>query len=306
MTVGVVVNPAAGGGRLAALWPGLRAELEARLGPLWISETKAPGEARVLAARHVAEGAKLVIAAGGDGTVNEVVDGVLAAGPLSVPELGIVPVGTGRDLWRTLGEGDVGAAVGGIASGRTRRIDVGRVMFRREDGGTGARHFINVASVGLSARIAAAVNRRGRRGWVAGKALFYAETIKGIARYRPERVRVVLDDVEAIEVDTALIAIANGRYFGGGMMVLPDARIDDGLFDVLIYEAPGKVRMVLDFNLIYRGAHTSLPRVRIRRCRSVEVLPVGETGAALETDGESPGRIPARFDILPGALLLRG
>ena len=305
MSVGVVVNPVAGGGRLASRWPSLRAELEARLGPLWIAETKAPGEARELAARHVADGAKLVIAAGGDGTVNEVVDGVLAAGPSGGLELGIVPVGTGRDLWRTLGEGDARAAVGGIASGRTRRIDVGRVTYQRVDGGTGVRHFINVSSVGLSAEIAAAVNRTGRRR-VSGRTLFYLETIKGILRYRPERVRVTFDGAETIEVDTALVAVANGRYFGGGMMVLPDARIDDGLFDVLVYAAPGWLRMILDFNLIYRGQHTRLPRVTIRRCRSVEVLPVGGSAAMLETDGESPGRAPARFEIMPGALVLRG
>src|SRR5690606_17757156 len=121
-------------------------------------------------------------------------------------------------------------------------------------------------------------------------------------------VRVRFDDGEVIDVRTALIVAANGRYFGSGMMIAPDAAIDDGQFDALVYRAEGKLRMILDFNLIYRGAHISLPRVTLKRCRWFEVEPIGDTAvnaAILEVDGESPGRIPARFEVLPGALTLR-
>ena len=110
------------------------------------------------------------------------------------------------------------------------------------------------------------------------------------------------------DVRTALVAVANGRFFGSGMMIAPDAAIDDGLFDVLVYRAEGKLRMILDFNLIYRGAHVTLPRVRIKRTRWVEIEPLGdraENAAIIEVDGESPGRIPARFEVMPGALTLR-
>jgi diacylglycerol kinase family enzyme len=107
-------------------------------------------------------------------------------------------------------------------------------------------------------------------------------------------------------VRTALVAVANGRYFGSGMMIAPDAAIDDGMFDVLVYRAEGKARMILDFNMIYRGAHTRLPRVAIKRTRWVEIEPVEAGDAAIiEVDGESPGRVPARFEVMPGALTLR-
>jgi len=110
-----------------------------------------------------------------------------------------------------------------------------------------------------------------------------------------------------IEVETALVAIGNGRFFGSGMMVLPEAELDDGLFDVLVYRAPGRLRMIADFNLIYRGAHLKLERVRIKRCTSVEITPLGNSSnAVLEIDGETPGMVPARFTIVPGALTLRG
>jgi diacylglycerol kinase (ATP) len=192
-----------------------------------------------------------------------------------------------------------------IGSGRTRRIDAGRVRFTADDGTTASRHFLNVASLGVSGPTVRAVNRSKQGRAVHGKAAFYWHTIVELLKYRSQDVRLRFDDGETIEVTTALVVAANGKYFGSGMMIAPDASIDDGLLDVLVYRAEGKLRMVLDFNLIYRGAHVSLPRVRIKKCRWFEVEPVGEA-AILEVDGESPGRIPARFEVLPAALTLRG
>ncbi len=307
MSVGVVVNPAAGGGRLNAAWPQLAAMLEQRLGPLSVLSTRAPGEGRDLAAQHVRNGARLVIAAGGDGTANEVVDGLLLAG--GGPELGVISVGTGRDFIRTLGgHADPAAAVEAIGSGRTRRIDAGRVTFLDDGGRQGVRHFLNVASLGVSGPTVRAVNASKQGRQVHGKLAFYYHTVVELLRYRAQDVRVSFDDGETVDVHTALVVAANGRYFGSGMMIAPDAVIDDGQFDALVYRAEGKLRMILDFNLIYRGAHVGLPRVKLKRCRWLEVAPLGDpaaNGAILEVDGESPGRIPARFEVLPGALTLR-
>jgi YegS/Rv2252/BmrU family lipid kinase len=306
MTVGVVVNPAAGGGRLSAAWPDLQAMLEAKLGALSVLRTSGPGEGKRLAELHVRNGAELVIAAGGDGTANEVVDGLLAAG--GGPQLGVIAVGTGRDFIRTLGgHADLRAAVEAIGSGRTRRIDAGRVSYRTDNGTSESRHFLNVASLGVSGPTVRAVNRSKQGRQVHGKLAFYYHTVVELLKYRPQQVRVRFEDGETVEVETALVVVANGRYFGSGMMIAPDAAIDDGMFDVLVYRAEGKLRMILDFNMIYRGAHTKLPRVTIRRCRWVEVEPIVASDAALlEVDGEGPGSIPARFEILPGALTLRG
>jgi YegS/Rv2252/BmrU family lipid kinase len=307
MSVGVVVNPAAGGGRLNAAWPQLAAMLEQRLGSLNVLRTRKPGEGRELAAQHVRNGARLVIAAGGDGTANEVADGLLLAG--GGPQLGVISAGTGRDFVRTLGgHADLAAAVEGIGSGRTRRIDAGRVSYVADDGQPGMRHFLDVASLGVSGPTVRAVNASKQGRQVHGKLAFYYHTVAELLRYRAQDVRVRFDDGEVIDVRTALVVAANGRFFGSGMMIAPDAAIDDGQFDVLVYRAEGKLRMVLDFNLIYRGAHVRLPRVTMKRCRWVEVEPRGgraANAAILEVDGESPGRIPARFEVLPGALSLR-
>jgi YegS/Rv2252/BmrU family lipid kinase len=304
MTIGVVVNPAAGGGRLGQLWPTLAVALERALGPLSVLRTSKPGEGRQLAQQHLRSGATLVISAGGDGTANEVVDGLLGAG--GGPQLGVISVGTGRDFIRTLGGSkDLDTAVAAIGSGRSRAIDAGRVTYRSDTGSTETRHFLNVASIGVSGPTVRAVNAAKHGRPVHAKAAFYFHTVVELMRYQPQPVRVTFDDGEVIEVTTALVVAANGRYFGGGMMVTPDAQIDDGLLDALVYRAEGKLRMVLDFNKIYRGAHTTLPRVTIKRCRSFTIEPLGEP-LILEADGESPGRIPAMFEVLPKALVLRG
>lgn len=280
--------------------------LEERLGPLSVLSTRAPGEGRDLAAQHVRNGARLVIAAGGDGTANEVVDGLLLAG--GGPELGVISVGTGRDFIHTLGgHADPAAAVEAIGSGRTRRIDAGRVTFLDDGGRQGVRHFLNVASLGVSGTHGARGEclQAGAAG--AREPAFYYHTVVELLRYRAQDVRVSFDDGETVDVHTALVVAANGRYFGSGMMIAPYAAIDDGQFDALVYRAE-ELRMILDFNLIYRGAHVGLPRVKLKRCRWLEVAPLGDpaaNGAILEVDGEFPGRIPARFEVLPGALTLR-
>lgn len=304
MTIGVVVNPAAGGGRLGQIWPTLAAALERVLGPLSVLRTTRSGEGRQLAEQHLRNGADLVISAGGDGTANEVVDGLLGAG--GGPQLGVISVGTGRDFIRTLGVSrEIDAAVAALGSGRSRAIDAGRVTYRSDAGATETRHFLNVASIGVSGPTVRAVNAAKHGRPVHAKAAFYFHTVVELMRYRAQPVRVAFDDGEVIEVTTALVVAANGRYFGGGMMIAPDAELDDGLFDALVYRAEGKLRMVSDFNKIYRGAHTTLPRVTIKRCRSFTVESLGEP-LILEADGESPGRIPATFEVLPKALVLRG
>lgn len=230
----------------------------------------------------------------------------VCSAPAAGPELGVISVGTGRDFVRTLGSSkDLEVAVAAIGSGRSRAIDAGRVTYRNDAGATETRHFLNVASIGVSGPTVRAVNAAKHGRPVHAKAAFYFHTIIELMRYRSQPVRVTFDDGETIEVTTALVVAANGRYFGGGMMVTPTAEIDDGLLDALVYRAESKLRMVLDFNKIYRGVHTTLPRVTMKRCRGFTVEPLGEP-LILEADGESPGTIPATFEVLPKALTLRG
>ena len=309
MSVAVVVNPRAGGGRMGRLWPRIEAALRARMGALTVAQTTATATAIGLARAFAADGVGLIVAAGGDGTVSEVVDGIMQ-GAGHRPDLGIIPVGTGTDLARGLcirGEA-VAEHIDRLANGGGRRLDIGRIAFRADGGGVAIRHFINIASLGLSGPTDRAVNAAKQRPGTPGKAVFLWHTIMQLLRYRLQDVRIAIDDAEPIDARIAVVAIANGQFFGGGMMIAPDAKPDDGMFDIVIFRGASKLRLIADLRLLYGGGHRQHPQVTIARGKTVTVTPLGDpeaNAALLDIDGESPGSIPARFDLLPAALLVR-
>lgn len=306
MRLAAVVNPVAGGGRAAREWPAAEAALSARFGSFPVMRTTGPDEASALAERLGREGAEIVVACGGDGTLSEVADGLLRVGDArgATPKLGPLPVGTGSDYARTLGlSADIAENAARIAREEWRAVDAGRVEFVGDDGGQRARYFINIASLGLSGPIDRAVNAGRRKGRVDGKLVFLVHTLRALVRYRFENVRLVIDERPPVDSRIALIAIANGRCFGGGMMVAPAAEIDDGAFDVAIFRPSGKFELIRNLNRVYSGAHVGLNSVAIMRARKVSVEPIGPP-ALLDVDGESPGRIPAIFEIRPRALTI--
>lgn len=312
MKVGIVFNPQAGAGRLRARWPRIAAELRENFPAAELCESRSVGDACVIARRFAGTGFDLVVAAGGDGTVSEVADGLLQMRTEDGvgPALGILPCGTGADFARGLGLpcGDIGAAIRRIAAGKERVLDAGRVCFLADGGRLAARHFVNIASLGLSGNTDRAVNADRRRGRLAAKPLYLWHVVSEFARFRFQRVRIVIDDGMPIERRVALVAVASGRFFGGGMMVAPDAEPDDGFFDVVILSAAGKLGLIRDIRLLYRGRHRSHPAVTILRGRKITVEPLGESAAdaaLIDIDGESPGRIPATFEMLPRALKVR-
>jgi diacylglycerol kinase (ATP) len=303
MRIGVVINPRAGGGRMAAAWPSLQASLEAKVGSVEPLFTTRQGEGSDLALRLANEGAGLILAAGGDGTIGEVVDGLMRAGRKA--ELGIIPVGTGIDFPRNLETGrSPQAAIEAIGSGRRREIDVGRVTFTADAGGESTRHFLNEASFGLSGPIVRAVNGS-KTGKPTDKLVFLWHSIDALIRLKPQRVSIVLDGGAAIEDEIAVVAVCNGRYFGAGLMVAPDAKIDDGLFDVVIVKHANPFALIGVLLSAYRGGHRKNPLCTFLRAKRVEVEALGEP-ALVDIDGESPGTIPARVEMLAGALTLRG
>ena len=307
--VGVILNPVAGGGRLKRDWPQVAAALTRRFGAFDLRETQASGDAKRLARDLSAGGCDLVIAAGGDGTASEAADGLLqAAGELGrTAELALLPCGTGIDFARGLGlPRGLDALVERIATAKGRAVDAGRISYVDDHGALASRHFINIASLGLSGATDRAVNADKRKGRVSAKALFYWRTVVEFVRYRFQAVRITVDDGPPFEAKMALVAVANGKFFGGGMMVAPDAALDDGQFDIVILRAANKAKLIWDLRLVYGGRHRDHPSITIVRGRTVVVEPVGDGDPALvDIDGESPGRIPATFEMLPGALMLR-
>ena len=258
----------------------------------------APGRVVDLTRRAVDEGAELVVVVGGDGTVNEAVNGLLHGG--AACELAVVPCGTGDDFARTFGiPTKTEEALAVAANGRARQVDVGRARFGSGESGS-ERYFANFAGAGISGAIAlkgAATSRR-----FGARAAYFWATVAVFTRWNSIPMTVEADG-ESREGRMFEVIVANGAYAAGGMHIAPDASPDDGLFDVVLIGDVTKFDFLTTFPKIYRGTHVGHPRIDVLRARSVTVT--AETPLPVVLDGEQPGSTPVSFDVLPGALKLR-
>jgi diacylglycerol kinase (ATP) len=300
----VIVNPRSRNGATGRRWKALESRLRSALGPLEVEQTRGPRDAERIAREGVRAGIERVVVAGGDGTVNEVVSGLLAADLGGYVRLGILPLGTGGDLARGLGiPHEIDAAVELLAADADRRIDAGRIRYVAADGKTVTSHFVNVASFGVSGLVDRLVNSTTKR--LGGTASFLIGTIKALARYRSSDVTLRLDGEVVHTGPLAVAAAANGRYFGGGMHVAPEASFDDGLFDVVLVGDVPKATLLSKLPLLYTGKHLNDPVCRFLRGRVIEAEAApGEV--LLDVDGEALGSLPARIEVLPGALVVIG
>lgn len=308
----VIVNPASAGGVTRNAWPGIASDLRTHFGQFKSILTETPGEGIELAARAARKGVKLIIACGGDGTISELANGILASGKDA--ELGIIPSGTGGDFRRTL---EIPARTRDAArilrEGRTRRIDVGRVSFLDHDGAQASRYFLGVASFGMSAEVIKRVKEGGpewlpSKGpkWLTGRVSFGVSMLQTAIQSRGTRVVLQVDDQHEIHLTVANVCIANARYFGGGMKIAPDAKLTDGKFDVISIGELGPLKMVTNAPRLYLGAHLGMQEVNHTLAQKLSVRPVDkDEEVGLEVDGELPGRLPATFQILPQALRVR-
>jgi diacylglycerol kinase (ATP) len=292
-----LVNPASAGGSTGRRWPELarRAAALGLEGDALFSEE--PEHLRELAQRAAKEGADLVVAVGGDGTVNEAASGIVG----SAAELAVIPRGTGVDFVRTYGiPSRLEDAVGVALSGRTRAVDAGRVGYRAWSGEPAEAWFFNVAGVGMSGAVAKRTNESSKA--LGGKASYLWSTLAVFARWRNTEVRVAVDG-ETRSGRMHEVVVANGRFLGGGMLMCPEASPDDGLFDVLLIGDITKADLVRTLPKIYRGTHLPHPKAELLRGATVAVD--AEQALPVQLDGEQPGTTPVRFELVPKALRLR-
>jgi YegS/Rv2252/BmrU family lipid kinase len=300
----VIVNPRSRNGVTGRRWKALQAGLRGALGPFDVEHTRAPRDAERIAREGVRAGIERVIIAGGDGTVNEVVTGLLAAGLGGYAEIGLLPLGTGGDFTRSLGiPPGLDEAVALLAAGKARQIDAGRITYRDAASRNASAYFVNVASLGISGLIDQLVNRATKR--FGGGASFLIGTIKAIARHRSEHVTLRVDGEVVHDGPLVLAAAANGRYFGGGMYIAPEARLDDGLFDVVLVSDLSKRKLLAKLPLLYLGKHLNDPECRFLRGRAIEAE-AAPGAVLLDIDGEALGSLPARMDVMPNALRVIG
>jgi diacylglycerol kinase (ATP) len=300
----VIANPSSRKRSTSRRMKALEAKLRSALGPLDVECTRGPRDAERIAREGGRSGIDRVFAIGGDGTVCEVVTGLLSAKLGDYAEIGLIPFGTANDFANGLGlTRDVDDAIERLVVGKTFRADVGRVSFRVDDEREGVTYFANVASFGLSGIVGDLVNRASKM--LGGRISYALGALRGIARHRNDSASILIDGASVFEGPLVLVAVANGPYFGGGMKIAPDARIDDGVFDWVIVPGMSRFALLAKLSHLYRGSHLRDARILHGRGRVIEVRGSVEA-APLDVDGESVGALSARFEILPEAITLVG
>jgi diacylglycerol kinase (ATP) len=308
----IIVNPESASGTTAKAWPGIASDLAAHFGAFTPVFTERAGHARELAFDAARTGTSFIIACGGDGTISEVANGILASGENA--ELGLLPSGTGGDFRRTLRiPSRTRDAASILRDGVTRTIDVGRATFINDKGEKETRYFLGVASFGMSAAVIERVKDNQPQWlpaaaphWLRGRLAFGASMLRTALASPSTRVIVQLDDSTEKHLTVANLCVANARYFGGGMKIAPDAKLNDGKFDVIAVGDLGARKILTNAPRLYLGAHLSMNEVGHAFAEKVTALPADKHSVVpIEVDGELPGRLPATFQILPATLSVR-
>ena len=250
----------------------------------------------MLAKEAALSGYKLVVAVGGDGTVNEVANGLVEA---AVPDvtLGIVSTGCGSDFIRSLGiPRDYRQACLRLANFHEVRIDVGLIEYQSH-GNPARRFFLNAAGLGLDGEVVETVRKNLR--FCRGTIPYVLGLLRALAAFHNKDVTLYIDDGSE-DLRVCSVVIANGAYFGSGMKVAPEADVSDGLFEVIVVGDIGKLELLRAFPRIYKGTHVTHPKVRMQRASQIRIE--SPDRVLIQADGELLGEVPATFRILPSAL----
>ena len=300
-----VINPHSANGRTRKRWPEYLDRLREEGYLIDFAYTTGPGDATHITQRILKKGYRKVISVGGDGTMNEVVNGFFSDGQMINPEaeLAIFSHGTGSDLIRSLKiSKGIDSFLEILRQGRKCTVDVGEVLFCDNSGQQTHRYFLNVADVGLGGETVARVNQQSKL--LGGKLSFLMGSILSIIRYHNKVMSCEIDGKMIYEGCLNSIMVANGRYIGGGMMIAPHAELDDGLFDIVILGNFSTLTLLRHLPKIYQGTHLEIPGVKVYRGHYVVINSTEK--ALLDIDGEQPGQAPLTFGLLPKILRIYG
>jgi diacylglycerol kinase (ATP) len=313
-----IINPTSSFGKTLRRWNQVKALIHAHGMDFSEHVTSRAGEATEVAAEAIGAGISQVVAVGGDGTLNEVVNGYLRpdGSPINASaRLALLPSGTGSDFRRTLGLRGMDDALRAIGGSESRMLDAVRIEFVDASGAARSRFFMNAATFGLGGEVARYVNLWNTKlpRWVGGRARFIAAAVRALESYRNRSVRILLDDDREIRVETNLLVAANGRFAGGGMLLAPEAVADDGLLEVVLTDRATRFDVIKELPRIQRGGYLKNPKVSCFKARSVVIEntpPKGGTtnesgttnGLPIDIDGEAAGFTPATLTVLPGRI----
>jgi len=302
----LVVNPASGNGATGKRFP-VMADIIKQEGLSFVHRfTESPGHATEITRHFLQEGHDLIIAVGGDGTTNEVLNGFFDRSGAAIrpgAAISFISGGTGRDLIRTVGiPVDTASAVRHIINSEVHPIDLGRVSYLTKDGLQQSRYYINVAGLGLDGATVDRVNRTSKA--LGGFISFLWATIATLALYKNQKMQIIVDEQEICNEPVTVVVFGNGQYFGGGMHIAPNASVDDGLLDIIILRDLSKLNLLLSLPRVYKGSHLTHGRITSLRGKKVRVF--ADQTALLDLDGEQPGSAPIELEIIPHAINLRG
>jgi len=302
----VIVNPQAGNGRTEKIWPNIESALEKSIGSFEVLQTTCRGDATDLSRRILAVDTVRIVAVGGDGHLNEVLNGFIENDLPVNPEarLSFVMTGTGCDFQRSLGiSGKWQNAAAKLKDAKVRRIDVGKVTYTAADKTQKIRYFDNIASFGLSGAVDHCLEHSRLRDYLGGSPLFLWATIKTVFTHPNQSIRFRIDDGPEEEICSRLGLLANGGYFGGAMHAAPEAELDDGLLDLLMLKEISVAKFLWHLPKIYKGTHLKIPEIFFQKVRKFTAE--SSEQVILDIDGESPGYLAATFEVLPKILNLQ-
>ncbi|MDP1916082.1 MAG: diacylglycerol kinase family lipid kinase [Myxococcales bacterium] len=298
-----VVNPKSANGTTGKRWGELAATIARTLSDFGVEFTQKPMDATRITATALKAGFECIVAVGGDGTINEVTNGFFEGGKALNPNaaLGVLPRGTGGDFRRSFDwDTDFDAAVKRLKTPDTRPFDVGLCEYVNHSGQKESRYFANILSFGVSGLVDQEVARIKGFG---GRLGFSLASLRALTKYRDHAVRLSFDGKPAESLPITVVAIGNGKYFGGGMKVAPSADVSDGIFDVTLWSGFGVSDFIFKQRGIYNGGHLEYAGTQTRQCKTMTAEADGEV--LIDCDGEQPGRLPCRVDLLPSAIRLK-
>ncbi|MCW9035808.1 MAG: diacylglycerol kinase family lipid kinase [Rhodospirillales bacterium] len=298
-----VVNPNSAGGKTGHDWPSMKATMAKTFPGHETALTSGSGDATNLTRRALKAGIERIIVVGGDGTINETVNGFFEDDQPLNPDalLGIISSGTGGDFRKTFKIGNtLEEALEVLRQGRTRLIDVGRLSLTGFDGESVVRYFDNITSFGMSGEIMVKVNNATIAKRLGGTFAFYWHTLFTLMKWRNTKVHLTVDDRFDQEIMMNTIHVANGEYSGAGMHFAPMAQPDDGFFDIIVLGDFKFHHLLTSSSMLYKGTHVGHPLVTVLKGRKVTAR--CEREMFVEMDGETPGKLPIVFENIPKAI----
>ncbi|MEW5909122.1 MAG: diacylglycerol kinase family protein [Thermodesulfobacteriota bacterium] len=298
-----IINPRAGGGSGKYQWPRISILAEKIFGRTPLYFTRCHGDAQNQALQAISEGADRIIVVGGDGTINEVANAIMTFDPPVRNRLvmGVIPIGTGCDFIKSVPiSHHPETALQSIQEGSVHRIDVGRASFFDHHRRSVSRHFLNIISFGIGGEVSRMASRMSAH--LSPLFSFLFATFISVYRYGKKQIQIQIDESPKMSYQVWNVAISNGRFHGGGMMVAPTARLDDGLLQITLIGDLSLMEVFLNLSKLYNGRIHSVKKVVSATGKRIESD--SPDRVLLEIDGEPLGGLPIQVEIIPGAIHL--